>query len=415
MKQKLNIFTFALVVAIIAASCNHQPKVVSPLNVPNTDSLKTYVDKARQTNDPQDLWYAACYYLEQHTSSDTTKAIELLDKSAAQNYPHAANTLGNIYSANSNSSFYNIKKAVESYELGVKKGSSGAMKNLADLYINGEGVNVDYKKAFELRKDAMLGLLNLAEKGDAAAQWELGCNQVDGVGVPKNEKAGFTWIKKSSDQGYVPSYYSMGVVYRDGRCGVEKNPKEAFQYFQKAAENGYTSAIYQVAQCFESGLGTERNDTLAFRNYLRAAKLGDYDALFSVALHYQNGSGTKRDYKEAFNWYKKCAERGSTSAQNNIGAMYLSGEGVSKDKAEAFKWFMKAAQSGHVFSQRVVGDCYYEGDGVEKDLTKAFEWYEKSAKGGDYTGKQRLAACYEYGIGTPKDATAAKYWYSQAQ
>ena len=216
MKNLVKLLTLGLLIMISVTACDKSPKVISPIEIPNLDSLKTYVDKANQTEDAKDQYFAALYYLKQYTAADTTKAIELLTKSAGQKFPFAANDLGIIYSADSTNSRYDIKKAIEYYEAGGKGGSDRAMTNLANLYINGEGVTPDYKRALQLRTDATLGLLALAEAGDLMAQHRLGCNLADGTGVAKNQKAGLTWIKKAADKGNMLAQYSMGIYYTYG-------------------------------------------------------------------------------------------------------------------------------------------------------------------------------------------------------
>ena len=415
MKKSFSLLSLTLTLMILGISCNNHYKVVSPIEQLNLDSLKTFVDKAPKTNDPKDQYYAAQYYLQQYTASDSTKAIDLLTKSVAQNFPFAANLLGNIYSADSTNKYYDIKKAVEHYQIGAKNGSNRAMTNLANLYMDGKGVEIDYRKALQLCTDATLGLLDLAENGDAAAQCELGIKLYDGIGIPTNEKAGFGWIKKSVEQEYLPAYYMMGAYYLSGLGVVDKDDKEAFRYFLKAADKGHVGAMNMVATCYGNGRGTDNDLEKAFEYYLKAANLGNEDAIFATALSYQQGHGTDTNYKEAFNWYKKSAERGNTNAMNNIGAMYQEGNGVGKDKEEAFKWFMKAAKKDNPFSQRVVGDCYRDGDGVEVDKTKAFEWYKKGAENGDKIAMNRLGGCYLEGIGVPKDVDLAIYWVQQSK
>lgn len=405
----------AVLIMVSAVACNNSSKVVAPIEVPNLDSLKTYVDKAVQTNDPKDQYFAARYYLEQYNASDSAKAMDLLLKSAAQDFPWAAMNLGNIYSADSTNSYYDLKKAVEYYELGVKNGSDRAMTNLANLYMDGKGVETDYKKALQLRTDATLGLLALAEAGDAAAQERLGANLISGIGLSANKKIGLKWIRKSADQGFTSAISWLGWYYESGEGGLTKNPKEAFVYYEKAAEKGEAYALLKVARCYANGIGVESNLEKAFEYYLKAAELGDKDAMFNTALSYQQGHGTEKNYKEAFNWYKKCAERGNTLAMNNIGAMYDSGQGVAKNEKEAFKWFMKAAEKGEPWSQRVIGDFYSDGKGVEADKTKAFEWYKKAADNGDKTAMNRLARCYFLGEGVPKDEDLMYYWLHQSQ
>lgn len=395
-------------------SCNNRPKVVSPVTLPNVDSLKSYVSKAPKTNDPLDQYFAAEYYLEQRTPSDTTKAIDLLTKAASQNEPFSANELGNIFSEDSTNCHYNVEKAVEYYKLGVKNGSDRAMINLANLYMDGRGVNTDYEEAFQLRSDAILGLLALAEAGDAAAQQRLGTYLIDGRGCPKNLTEGFNWVKKSADQDYPNALYSLGVCYQFG-YGVEEDKKEAFRFYERAAEKGgYSYAYYQLASMFASGLGVERNSEKAFENYLKAAELGKKEAFFTVALAYQIGDGVKKDFKQAYQWYKKAADGGDTNAMNNIGAMYDNGQGFAKNDREAFKWYLKAAEAGSPFSQRIVGFKYFNGEGVDRDLTKAFEWVSKAAQGGDNTAATALSNMYRNGLGTPVDLQAADYWERQS-
>ncbi|MBD5326236.1 MAG: sel1 repeat family protein [Bacteroides sp.] len=412
--KKLLQFSLAVLMLLAHMACSNRPKVVSPIEIPNLDSLKIYVDKAGQTEDATDQYFAALYYLDQHSSSDTTKAIELLTKSAKHEFPFAAVALGNIYSTDSMNSLYDIKKAVEYYEVGVKNGSDRAMTKLANLYIDGKGVQPDYNKALQLRSDAILGLLQLAEKGDMAAQWRLGCNLIDGIGVATNASAGLQWIKRAADKGFTPAYYSLGLCYANGMGGLEKNPKEAFNYIKKAADKEHPDALYRLGKYYDSGFGVERSEYSAFRSFKKAAELGNTDAMFDVALAYHNGNGTITDYQQAFNWYKKLADMGNTSAQNNIGSMYDNGQGVVKDKTEAFKWFMKAAQGGAAFSMRIVGGCYFEGNGVDRDITKAFEWWKKAAEAGDITSMENLAVCYGNGLGTTKDTGAANYWSNRA-
>lgn len=414
-RNLFKISELSLLMLILLVSCNNQPKVISPVEVPNLDSLKTYVDKAVKTDNPKDQYFAAKYYLQQYSSSDSTKAIDLLIKSANQKYPFAAEELGEIYSEDSTKSYYNIKKAVDFYKIGVKYGSDRSMTGLANLYINGQGVNRDYQKALQLYSAATVGLLKLAENGDASAQHRLGTNLADGVGIQQNHKEGFKWIKKSAEQGFVPAYFSMGVYYQNGYGGIEKNPKEAFNYFLSGAEKGNRSAMLEVGNCYSQGFGVENDLKKAFEYYLKSAELGHEDAMFNVGLWYQNGTGTEKNYKEAFNWYKKCADRGNTSAMNNIGSMYEHGTGVAKDEKEAFKWFKKAADAGSAFSQRVVGDFYYKGDGVESDKSKAFEYFLKSANGGDKTGMNRVGRCYLFGDGVPQDENLAHYWITKSE
>ena len=55
-----------------------------------------------------------------------------------------------------------------------------------------------------------------AEKGDAAAQFNLGEMYADGEGVPTDEAEAAKWCRKAADQGYAEAQVTLGQMYFDG-------------------------------------------------------------------------------------------------------------------------------------------------------------------------------------------------------
>lgn len=108
---------------------------------------------------------AMCYYHGNGVKKDYKTAIRLLEevydlKDSASGL--SANCLGNIYCFRKNNMipfFKDYKIAVEWYKKGIERGYNRAYYNLAKCYYNGNGVEKDKNKAYELyRKAAELGI-----------------------------------------------------------------------------------------------------------------------------------------------------------------------------------------------------------------------------------------------------------------
>jgi hypothetical protein len=55
-----------------------------------------------------------------------------------------------------------------------------------------------------------------ADKGDSAAQFEIGRRFADGNGILKNSSEAIAWWRKAVAQGFPPAEYDLGVVYGRG-------------------------------------------------------------------------------------------------------------------------------------------------------------------------------------------------------
>ena len=76
----------------------------------------------------------------------------------------------------------------------------------------------------------------LAEKGDAEAQFNLGVVYANGQGVERDEKEAVNWYSKAAEQDHPPAQLFLGLMYANGQ-GVERDEKEAVKWYSKAAGN----------------------------------------------------------------------------------------------------------------------------------------------------------------------------------
>lgn len=126
-------------------------------------------------------------------------------------------------------------------------------------------------------EEAIFILRELAEKGYAPAQNELGERYITGRGVVENYEIGVDWLKKAADQGLAEALDNLGDCYYYG-IGVEENEKKAAELYRQAAEVGVASAQYSLGNCYYTGTGIKEDKALAFQWLLKAAEQGNPDA-----------------------------------------------------------------------------------------------------------------------------------------
>lgn len=84
-------------------------------------------------------------------------------------------------------------------------------------------------------------LLRLAEKGDAAAQSELGLCYHEGDDIPNNVRESMRWFILAARQGNAQAQYYLGRAYCSGE-GVPKDIESAYAWLSRSAAQGYKKA-----------------------------------------------------------------------------------------------------------------------------------------------------------------------------
>ena len=73
-----------------------------------------------------------------------------------------------------------------------------------------------------------------AERGDAAAQYNLGAAYTKGYGVPQDYAQAVYWTRKAAEHGNADAQYNLGVDYHNGQ-GVPQDYAEAYIWYDLAA------------------------------------------------------------------------------------------------------------------------------------------------------------------------------------
>jgi TPR repeat protein len=84
----------------------------------------------------------------------------------------------------------------------------------------------------------------LAEKGDAPSQFNLGLLYVDGLGVPQDYNQALTWFERSAQQDYEKAQLNLGAMYGGGK-GVKRDYVQAYKWLNVCAAKGDQKCIAQ--------------------------------------------------------------------------------------------------------------------------------------------------------------------------
>jgi len=310
--------------------------------------------------------------------------------------------------------------ALADWQKAASQGYTPAMDKLADMYANGTGVPVDYKKALEYWHQA-------ADKGDSDAMYEIGLSYELARGVPKDSATRDTWLnkalekcnihaagrflgssektdeavaclRKNAQAGDYKAMLDLAGKNWDGNA-VLKNPLEAISWgkmaqdaMQKNADAGDTQAMYYLGRTLFGGAGDAIHaDTYhGLQWFEKAAALGDIDsinrlvAIYATDDTYKNDDRVRSWNKKAIEYYTIKAQKGDVNAMLRLAGKYNSPpNGEGKDVNKAADWAQKAAALGSRDALTLLGYIYEDegknNDNPLHDCKKAHDFYDKAA------------------------------------
>ena len=247
--------------------------------------------------------------------------------------------------------------------------------------------NKDYKTAHIL-------FSQLAEKGDANAQYTLGLMYGKGHGVPKDNSKAIEWWQLAAEQGNVKAQTNLGWMYEKGK-GVSKDTQKAQKWYQLASDQGVSKAQEKLNLLLnkESDTSTTstKGDAFDGARYMERtpSEIREY-LTDSDRFHAALDAFNKTEFGTAYQLFSKLADQGIAEAQVNLGMMFENGQGVSHDYNEAMRWYRLAADQGLTVAQYNLGLMYFDGKGVDKDLIESAKWLKLAADEGLTEAQDKL-------------------------
>lgn len=105
-------------------------------------------------------------------------------------------------------------------------------------------------------------LLQLAEKGNAEAQTNLGRCYAGGLGVPQDYVEAVKWWRKAAEQGDAKAQNYLGRCYAMGN-GVPQDYGEAVKWWCKVMEQGYEEVqnVLDLCRAEDNGVPLDDKET----------------------------------------------------------------------------------------------------------------------------------------------------------
>lgn len=158
----------------------------------------------------------------------------------------------------------------------------------------------------------------LAEQGDATAQFQLAAIYQEGRGVAQSDQSAIKWYERAAEQGHAAAQFHLGRLYEHE--GAMQDYKKAVKWYRKAGEQGYS--VKYLAAMYVEGRGVKQSIATAFQLFKTSAEAGDIDSQYQLGKMYQAGQGTLQSDDQAIFWFEQAARHGHTDARLILDSMH---------------------------------------------------------------------------------------------
>jgi clan AA aspartic protease (TIGR02281 family) len=156
-------------------------------------------------------------------------------------------------------------------------------------------------------------------------------------------------LKPVAEKGEAAAQYQLGLLYAETR-----DMPEAARYYKLAAEQDHHEAQARLARLNCLGRGVSKNTQECIRLYRLAAEAGVPLAQAHLAGHYLSGDGVSINHGEAARLAGLAADKGDSTGQLMLAICYETGAGVGRDRTEALRLYRLSAAQGNGVAQRSV-------------------------------------------------------------
>ena len=157
-------------------------------------------------------------------------------------------------------------------------------------------------------------------------------------------------MRELAESGNAHAQYFMGKLYRDGPL-LPPDWVMARYWFDKAAKQGYAAAQYALGKLYLSDDASVHDSELGIQWLEHAAYNGNHDASYRLGKEYMRGEAVRKDTRKAMDHIYTSAQAGNPHAQYLLGKLLLQGKVVERDKEEGIQWLSQAAEQGHSYAQ----------------------------------------------------------------
>lgn len=158
--------------------------------------------------------------------------------------------------------------------------------------------------------------------------------------------SGASELISRANKGDAAAAFELGKMYQKGSGGAPNDAQQAMRWYQQAANAGERHAQYNLGLMYWNGEGTTKDYATALGWFQKSAAQGIKSADLRIGFAYLEGLGVPQSFADGFAWTKKAAEGGLDKAQAVLCLCYVSGIGVPKDPTLGYAWCLVAQASG---------------------------------------------------------------------
>jgi hypothetical protein len=179
-------------------------------------------------------------------------------------------------------------------------GDTRSMLGLAYIRLNPEDSRFDPAEAVSFLERAV-------ERGSPEAQMELAKLYEQGIGVDVDEARALELYQAAADQGFADAINDLGFLHYQGGLGLRPNPAKALELFERAADLRHPEAQFNFAALIDDGLIPDKGPKDAAQYLYAALRSGSQDVLnLLLKRPTMFAEETRRELQaqlQAFNFY----------------------------------------------------------------------------------------------------------------
>ena len=156
-------------------------------------------------------------------------------------------------------------------------------------------------------------------------------------------------LEQLAEAGDAHAQYIIGTAYRDGGLLIPDTVK-ARKLLEHAAEQEINAAQYALGKLYLSDDADVHDSAKGIYWLKRSADNGNDYVAYRLSKEYLSGNNVSKDAAAAAEYLWQAANSGNAYAQYLLGKLYLTGEGVQQDTDAAYEWFAAAQENGHAYA-----------------------------------------------------------------
>ena len=157
-------------------------------------------------------------------------------------------------------------------------------------------------------------------------------------------------LEQLAEDGDAHAQYIIGTAYRDGGLLIPDTAK-AQKFLECAAKQEIDAAQYALGKLYLSDDADIHDSAKGIYWLKRSADSGNDYAAYRLGKEYLSGKNVSKDTSTAAEYLRQAANNGNAYAQYLLGKLTLMGEGVPKDMDAAYEWFAAARDNGHGYAE----------------------------------------------------------------